>query len=192
MRNETDNKRAALIHAAMKLFSERGFHGTPTAMISKEAGVSSGILFHYFSTKEDLINATYYDAKARMAKAVAIGIDDEPTAEGKVRRMLSNNIRWSLTNPQEFMFIEQFSSSPYITRITKEELEKDYEFFHYLLDECIREGKVREMNEGLLPYMIRGAITAAVKKFLREGHGQDVDVLIDEVYRLIWDWISAE
>lgn len=192
MRNEADNKRVALIRSATRLFSERGFHGTPTAMISKEAGVSSGILFHYFSTKEDLINATYYAAKAQMMKAVAIGIDDEPTIEGKVRRMLSNSIRWSLANPQEFMFVEQFSSSPYITRITKEDLAKDKEFFDNLLNESIREGKVREMDDGLLLYMVQGVISAAVKKSLRAGPGQDVDRIIDEVYCLIWGGISAK
>ncbi len=127
-----------------------------------------------------------------MIKAVATGIDDEPTIEGKVRRMLSNSIRWGLANPQEFMFVEQFSSSPYITRITKEELAKDYEFFHYLFDECFREGKVREMDYGLLLYMVQGVIAAAVKKSLREGPGQDVDKIIDEVYRLIWGWISSK
>jgi AcrR family transcriptional regulator len=192
MRDETDDKRAALIHAAMKLFPERGFHGTPTAMISKEAGVSAGTLFHYFPTKEDLINATYYAAKAGVVKAMVTGLDDELTTEGKIRRILINNIRWSIENPHEFLFLEQFGCSPYITRITKEEIAKDYEFIRRLVNDCIREGKVRKMNGELLPYMLQGAIAAAVKKSLREGPGQDVDELIDEVYRLIWVWISAE
>lgn len=187
-----EDKRVALIRAATKLFSERGFHGTPTAMISKEAGVSSGILFHYFPTKEDLINATYYAAKAQMMKGVTAGIDDEPTIEGKIRRMLSNSIRWSLANPQEFMFVEQFSSSPYITRITKEELAKDNEFFYKLLKGYIREGKIREMDYGLLLYLVQGVIVAAVKKSLREGPDPDVDGIIDEVNRLIWGWISVK
>ena len=45
-------KREAILDTALVLFTERGFFGTPTSMISKEAGVATGTLFFYFKTKE--------------------------------------------------------------------------------------------------------------------------------------------
>ena len=41
------DKKKQLLETATKLFVERGFHATPTSAITKEAGVSAGILFHY-------------------------------------------------------------------------------------------------------------------------------------------------
>ena len=53
------DKREQILLAALKLFTEFGFHGTPTSKIAVEAGVSNGTLFHYFKTKEALILALY-------------------------------------------------------------------------------------------------------------------------------------
>ncbi|UXR78717.1 MULTISPECIES: TetR/AcrR family transcriptional regulator [unclassified Staphylococcus] len=41
--------------AAIKLFSEQGYHATSTAQIAKEAGISQATIFKYFSTKEELL-----------------------------------------------------------------------------------------------------------------------------------------
>lgn len=41
--------------AALRVFSRRGFHAASTQEIAGEAGVSEGLLFHYFKTKKDLL-----------------------------------------------------------------------------------------------------------------------------------------
>jgi len=47
-------KRDRIINAAMKEFSANRFDKASTNAIVKEAGISKGLLFHYFNTKEDL------------------------------------------------------------------------------------------------------------------------------------------
>lgn len=59
-----DEKKAQIIDAALKLFSENGYHGTSTSMIAKAAGISKGLLYHYIESKEKLIQEickTVYD-----------------------------------------------------------------------------------------------------------------------------------
>jgi TetR/AcrR family transcriptional regulator, mexJK operon transcriptional repressor len=51
-------KRAVILQAAVKLFSENGFAETPIAAVAKEAGVSFGTVFTYFETKEVLFQAS--------------------------------------------------------------------------------------------------------------------------------------
>jgi TetR/AcrR family transcriptional regulator len=46
-----------LLAQAIKLFSQRGFNGTRTKDIAAACGVSEGILFKHFATKEDLYRA---------------------------------------------------------------------------------------------------------------------------------------
>jgi TetR/AcrR family transcriptional regulator, mexJK operon transcriptional repressor len=50
-------KRALILQAAVKLFSENGFAETPIAAVAKEAGVSFGTVFTYFETKETLFQS---------------------------------------------------------------------------------------------------------------------------------------
>ena len=52
-------KREKILAAALNLFVEFGFHGTPTSKIAQKAGVANGTLFHYFATKEELVVALF-------------------------------------------------------------------------------------------------------------------------------------
>ena len=47
---QVPEKQKAVMEAALKLFTEKGFHGTPTSKIAKDAKVATGTLFHYFKT----------------------------------------------------------------------------------------------------------------------------------------------
>ncbi len=64
------NKKDLILQSALKLFSTKGFHGTPTSLISKEAGVATGTLFNYFESKEDLINKLYLECKKSMLEFI--------------------------------------------------------------------------------------------------------------------------
>lgn len=47
--------REKIILAAMKLFALKTFRNTTVADISKEAGISKGLIYNYFETKEDIL-----------------------------------------------------------------------------------------------------------------------------------------
>jgi AcrR family transcriptional regulator len=47
--------RQQIMDAALVLFAERGFAGTSTRRIAKKAGVSEGLIFHHFPTKQDVL-----------------------------------------------------------------------------------------------------------------------------------------
>jgi AcrR family transcriptional regulator len=78
-----EERREAVLEAAMDVFGERGFLGTPTMAVAKAAGISQAYLFRLFPTKEDLVlavversNQRIYDTFAKVAaKARADGRD---------------------------------------------------------------------------------------------------------------------
>ncbi|MCI4668362.1 MAG: TetR/AcrR family transcriptional regulator [Bacteroidia bacterium] len=49
------NSRKAILDAAFELFSKNGFHSTSIEQIRKKAGVSKGLIYNYFQTKEELM-----------------------------------------------------------------------------------------------------------------------------------------
>ena len=49
-----ERKRARIIDAAAKIFAEYGYRRAKTDAIAKQAGISKGLLFHYFDSKEAL------------------------------------------------------------------------------------------------------------------------------------------
>jgi AcrR family transcriptional regulator len=54
-------RREQILETALGLFAERGFDGTSTRQIAKEAGIAEGLIFHYFPTKGSLLTAILED-----------------------------------------------------------------------------------------------------------------------------------
>lgn len=48
-------KQKRILEAALEVFAEKGFAGTPTAEIAKRAGVAEGTIFKHYKTKKDLL-----------------------------------------------------------------------------------------------------------------------------------------
>ena len=50
-----EERRAQVIRAAVKLFSEKGYYTTTIQQIAREAGVSVGLIYQYFGDKDDIL-----------------------------------------------------------------------------------------------------------------------------------------
>lgn len=69
----SDERRAAIMETATKLFSERGFRGTTTRALAEALGVSEPVLYGHFKSKRDLFEAII-EVKSRegVARATAM------------------------------------------------------------------------------------------------------------------------
>lgn len=114
-RPRSDDKRKAILLAATTLFAERGLAGTPTAAISRAAGVAEGTLFTYFPTKGDLINELYRDIKLELAALLLPGLSERPDIQGKLRHVWDRHIAWGIANPLKVKALAQLSVSDKIT-----------------------------------------------------------------------------
>jgi AcrR family transcriptional regulator len=51
------DRREDILQASLKLFAEKGFHGTSMRDIAKSADITEGLIYHYFVSKRDLFRA---------------------------------------------------------------------------------------------------------------------------------------
>ena len=49
------NQKEKITNAALKLFAKKGYSSTPVSLIAKTAGVSQGLLFNFFASKEEVL-----------------------------------------------------------------------------------------------------------------------------------------
>ena len=70
-RPRSDQKRKAILDAAVELFADRGIGHAPTSAISSAAGVAEGTLFTYFKTKDDLLNELYREMRKEIDQEMA-------------------------------------------------------------------------------------------------------------------------
>lgn len=167
MKRELSDKRAAILQAALHLFTEHGFHGTPTSKIAEEAGVATGTLFHYFKTKEELINQLYLEIKEEAGLEIRMGVTEEQTFRAKIQRIWINFIAWFLKYPKKMRFFMLFSSSPYISNLTREEATQHFRFVRELLEEGKRQDMLKDIPTELLFDIGVGLIQVLGLHFLR-------------------------
>ncbi len=52
-----EERKAHLIDTALKMFADEGYHSTTISKIAREAGISKGLIYNYFESKEELLSA---------------------------------------------------------------------------------------------------------------------------------------
>ncbi len=52
-------KRRLILHAAVRVFAEKGYHGCRIADVARAAGVAYGLVYHYFQNKEELLESVF-------------------------------------------------------------------------------------------------------------------------------------
>ncbi|MCP4178796.1 MAG: TetR/AcrR family transcriptional regulator, partial [bacterium] len=81
MRMETKTK---IVDAALEVFSGYGFHGTTMNKIAKHTGLSNGLVYHYFPSKEKLFYYLVDSALKISRKAWTDAIDSPGTPLEKI------------------------------------------------------------------------------------------------------------
>ena len=100
VRETPDVRRQALIDATARCLAEKGIGGTSVRAICARAGVSSGLLTHYFPGVDALILATYVDVGARVSAALDAAIASAGTGpRDRLRACLLANLRPPVLDP---------------------------------------------------------------------------------------------
>jgi AcrR family transcriptional regulator len=91
-RLQTDERRRQLLDAAARVFTERSYEDASMADVAHAAGISKGLLYHYFPSKRDLFVATL-EAAAVELRALTEPDPSLPVAEQLVVA-LDAYLRW--------------------------------------------------------------------------------------------------
>jgi AcrR family transcriptional regulator len=59
MGNGQADKRRAILDAAIRVFARQGFHSARVSDVASEAGVAYGLVYHYFDSKDQMLNELF-------------------------------------------------------------------------------------------------------------------------------------
>jgi AcrR family transcriptional regulator len=68
MANATD-KRRAILDAAISVFARQGFHNARVSDVAAEAGVAYGLVYHYFDSKDQMLNELFTERWSLLLEA---------------------------------------------------------------------------------------------------------------------------
>jgi AcrR family transcriptional regulator len=107
-RPKSEDKRNAILSAAIEVFAERGLSAA-TSAISAAAGVAEGTLFTYFKTKDELINALYREIKLELADAMMSDFPRRASIRVRMQHVWNHYLTWGVTNPSQHKALQQMT-----------------------------------------------------------------------------------
>lgn len=173
-----------ILKAALTLFIREGFHGTSTAKIAKEAGISNGTLFHHFKTKEDLINRLYISIKEDYKKYLLGYMEPQETIKGKIKQLWHTCVNWNLENKDGATFFAMFANSPYIDKLSKEEASRNFSFISELFNEAVNAEVLIDANPNLMISSFHGSVKAFAS-FI-SNNPENLEDHLDVAFKMWW------
>ena len=146
-------KRRAILHAALKVFAERGYHGCRIADVASQAGVAYGLVYHYFRNKDELLESVFDEQWTIFIGAIR-AIAEGP---GTAAEQIASVIRFAL---------DVFRTAPAAVRVLILEVPRT--------PDVLRAGSTRQTFE---------TATRLVAEMVRRGQAEkelrtDVDALV--------------
>jgi AcrR family transcriptional regulator len=158
-----DPKRDAILDAALALFCERTFDGTPVPLVAGRAGVAVGTIYRCFADKDALVNAVYRRAKTAMRAELARDLAAGLTPREEFHRWWAGLWRFATEQPLAFRFLETHHHAAYLdeeSHAVAETITRDAAAF---VRRAQVAGAVRKMPPELLIALVFGAFTGMVK-----------------------------
>jgi TetR/AcrR family transcriptional regulator, fatty acid metabolism regulator protein len=78
------DKRRVILDAAVRVFARQGFHICRVSDIADEAGVAYGLVYHYFSSKDEILDTLFLERWDVMLAAIAEADRSEPEPRDKL------------------------------------------------------------------------------------------------------------
>lgn len=76
------DKRKLILDAAIRVFADHGYHGARVGDIAEDAGVAHGLLYHYFSSKDEVLRTIFVENWGQLiGRFRAVEESEEPAAQ---------------------------------------------------------------------------------------------------------------
>ena len=183
------DKRDEIVRAALELIAENGFHGAPMAMIADKAGVGAGTIYRYFENKDVLINELYRELEHRLYAVLMGGYSPEKPVRERFIHLGSAILRYCITNPLDFRYLEQFHNSPYGVvhrrdKISGEADEKD--IYRKLFEEGLAKKVIKDLPLVVLFALAFGPLITVARDHILGFVVLD-EALIGQIIAASWD-----
>ena len=186
---ETD-KRDKILEAALELFAERGFHGTPVPEVAARAKVGAGTIYRYFESKEALVNALYQHHKTVMLAEVAADVDYTLAPRQQWRFLFRKILAFAVKYPKAFDFLEMHHHAPYLDATSLAIESRAMAMVVAFLEGTRAAGLTRDEDPQILIALGWGGII----RLVRSGHEGIVTLdegTLDRFEALCWEALRA-
>ncbi|WP_028927784.1 TetR family transcriptional regulator [Pseudonocardia acaciae] len=157
-----ERRREQIIRATLEVVSERGYEYASLAHIARAAGVSKGLVSHYFGTKDDLMATAARVTMTELRDAVASELDLTAPVPDVIRSALRHAAQLGRTHSTEFRALTRITHNlrgpDGLPRLTLADYEDTYRAQEMLFRRGQEEGTLRGFDTRVMAVTYQGAI----------------------------------
>jgi len=148
----TMSKKEQIFDTMLKLIAENGIYYTPMSAVAEKGKVAVGTIYHYFKSKDELLNALYLNVQRDLAEVLLNSVSDGEDIKESFKNMWVNLYRYYIDKSDAFMFIQRITPSNLISNEVKEECKLIYMpivdfFYKAIMEEVFVNMNIQMMTE---------------------------------------------
>jgi len=138
-----EEKRRIILAAAVRVFARKGFHASRVGDIAEEAGVAHGLLYHYFSSKDEVLETIFRENWAILVERIHAVEESGGPAREQLRHVAAILLRtWRHEPDVVRVLVREIVRSPEVgERI--DELEKPIDAIQRIVERGRQTGEFR-------------------------------------------------
>lgn len=186
------DKRDEIVRAALELVAENGFHGAPMAMIADKAGVGAGTIYRYFENKDVLINELYRELEQRLLTVLMDGYSPEKSVRERFIHLGTAVLRYCISNPLDFRYLEQFHNSPYGVVHRRDKISgeaDDKDIYRKLFEEGLSRQVIKDLPLVVLFSLAFGPLISVARDHILGFVSLDDDLIV-KIIAACWDGLK--
>ena len=159
MAGASEDKRRLILDAAVRVFAREGYHDARVGDIAKEAGVAYGLVYHYFTSKEAVLEAVFRETWSLMLTAIHEVEARGGPAPDQLRRVCAIVLRaWKDDPDLVRVLVREVARSPQIQREIAE-IEQAFAALERVVERGQDEGAfTRGLATRMVALMLYGAL----------------------------------
>ena len=191
-----EDKRRLILDAAVRVFASKGYHASRVGDIAEEAGVAHGLLYHYFRSKEELLETISRETWRDVLDAVRSVEESDESARDELAGIAKILLRAWRRDPNlvRVLVREVTRSSHLQTRI--DEIEAAFTGLERIIARGQHEGEFRaDVDPRMVSYVFYGALEEILTGWVL-GQLEDGDDAVaraeETVVQLVCGGLSAD
>lgn len=162
------SKKDKILVAAQELFARCGYAGTTMKMVAEQAGVASGLVFHYFDSKENLFMAAGSELIDTMILVLREKIADSPNGCKALSAFVRAYLEFTIENEKTFPTIIRCSPfSDDNPDLDRKKIGAKFKELIDIVEEILRrgmkDGSVADLPVDQTAFMVYANIVGAVR-----------------------------
>ncbi len=189
MKSKSTHKREMIFKSIVISIAKHGLN-VPMSIIVRESNFSTGVFYHYFSSKEVMINELYKKLKYDFLDATLSNFSTEISYFDQFKKIWLNSLNYLVDNPDILKLFFQFENASHLVPELEEIHKEKIGLFVNFIQKGIKQGIIKDLPLIMISDLSIGVTMQAAKNSSNGLINLD-DKMAEQILQASWDSLKV-